>query len=343
MTERGLWLKPIFIVIIPLFAGYLLDLLFGCPVWMPQPARLIETFIQKLEPIFLGAFPKSPWGERIAGFIFATIVPMVTAVAAALILMLAYTVHIYLWMALETLICYSLLTARELRDGGLRVFDVLENKEQHGDLSRARLALSRISNDNTGTLNRSEVIKAAVEAVAENTITGVVSPMLYLSVGGGVLGILCKSVNAMSSAVGRKKDTGRYFGAAPDRLAGIFNFIPARLAAVLMLAASGLMGLNESRAWQIFKRDRFNHSNLYNAQTESVCAGALGIKLGGDAFHSGLSVGDALRPTEANDICLASRLMLLTSFFCVIFSGILRIAVVCVIFEALGLNILYLF
>ena len=67
-------------------------------------------------------------------------------------------------------------------------------------------------------------------------------------------------------------------------------------------------------ALRIFKRDRYNHASPNSAQTEAACAGALHLRLAGDASYFGKIVkkpfiGDDLRPVEAEDIVRVNVLL----------------------------------
>jgi adenosylcobinamide-phosphate synthase len=131
--------------------------------------------------------------------------------------------------------------------------------------------------------------------------------------------------------IGYKNDRYLYFGRFAARLDDIANYIPARLSAYLMIAVSCILKLDCRNAWRIFRRDRYNHASPNSAQTESVCAGALGIQLAGDAYYFGKlyqkkTIGDSLRPVVCDDICRANRLLYgtacLTFAFCIIAMGV---------------------
>lgn len=118
----------------------------------------------------------------------------------------------------------------------------------------------------------------------------------------------------MDSMLGYVEEPYKNIGLVPAKMDDLFNLVPARISALLMLAAGGLMGLDLKNGWRIFRRDRYNHASPNSAQTESVCAGLLGLRLAGDAsYHGQLHkkpfIGDALRPIEHRDIPRACRLM----------------------------------
>ncbi len=223
---------------------------------------------------------------------------------------------------------YQILAAKCLKVESMKVYRRL----REGNLAEARKAVSMIVGRDTERMDEEGVAKAAIETVAENTSDGVIAPMLYAAVGGPVLGFFYKAVNTMDSMVGYKNEKYLYFGRAAARLDDLVNYIPARVSAGLMILAAywGGKDLSGKDARRIYKRDRRRHASPNSAQTESVCAGALGVRLAGDAFYSGRLVkkpyiGDALRRVEYEDIPRAVRLMYLTAWLgeilCLILMG----------------------
>lgn len=300
------------------FLGFLLDLLLGDPYCLPHPIRLIGKLISKTEQHLLAkGKERNEVRELKAGKRMVFIVLCCTFLAASAILFLAYGLHPCLGMAVEAVMTYYILAAKCLKVESMKVYRCL--KEQ--DLEKARAAVSMIVGRDTACLDEEGVAKAAVETVAENTSDGVIAPMLYAAVGGPILGFLYKAVNTMDSMIGYKNDKYMYFGRAAAKLDDLVNFLPARISACLMIAASYLGGKDFSgkEAKRIYKRDRRNHASPNSAQTESVCAGALGIRLAGDASYFGKivkkpTIGDALRKVEYEDIKRANRLMYLTAW-----------------------------
>ena len=160
----------------------------------------------------------------------------------------------------------------------------------------------------------------ASETVAENTSDGVIAPMLYTALGGPVLGFLYKAVNTMDSMVGYKNEKYLHFGRAAAKLDDVMNFLPARISALLMVGTAFISGksYNGKQAWRIWRRDNRKHASPNSAQTESVCAGALGIQLAGDASYFGKVVkkpyiGDPTRAVEPEDIRRSHSLLYMTA------------------------------
>lgn len=312
-------------MVISLYAlclGFLLDLIFGDPHWLPHPVRLMGRAISGLEKALRPRFPDTPQGRRSSGRVMVILVLLIFTAAPLVILLLCQRISPFLRLAVETVMCYQLLAARSLRDESMKVYDAL----CQDDLSLAREKVSMIVGRDTQKLSREQVAKAAVETVAENTSDGVVAPLFYMAIGGGVLGFFYKAANTMDSMVGYRNERYEDFGRAAAKLDDIVNFIPSRLSALLMIIAAVLPGYSAKDGWKIWRRDRFQHKSPNSAQTESVCAGALGVQLAGDASYFGVlvrkpTIGDPLRPVEAQDIRRANRLMLTTAILSLLFLG----------------------
>ena len=307
-----------------LLLGCLLDLLFGDPHWMPHPVRAMGGITALLERPLRFLFPKGPKGELAAGAALVVLAAGISTGAAVLALWLCRRIHPLLAFAAETLLCYQLLAARSLRDESVKVYRALRD----GALEEARRAVSMIVGRDTDRLDRDGVARAAVETVAENASDGVVAPLLFLAIGGAPLGVFYKAVNTMDSMVGYKNDRYLYFGRAAARLDDAVNFLPARLAGVLMCLAARPAGFDGKNAWKIFLRDRKKHKSPNSAHTEAAAAGALDIQLGGSSFYFGKrvekpTIGDPLRPVEPADILRCNRLMYAAAFLAmVLFCGI---------------------
>lgn len=310
-------------------AGFLLDALLGDPRRIPHPIVAMGNAIAWLEPRLRAAFPDTPSGARRAGVVLVAVLCAGSFGATWCLIAVAGLVHPLLGFAVETWLCYQALAACELRRQSMRVVRELTRE----GLPAARRAVGMIVGRDTEALDERGVLKAAVETVAENTADGVVGPLVYLIVGGAPLGMLYKAVNTMDSMVGYKNERYLDFGRAAARVDDVLGFVPARLAALCMIAAAPAAGLSAKGAWRIWRRDRFNHASPNSAQTESAMAGALGVELAGSAVYFGKLVekptmGDATRPIEREDVRWANRLMVLASALSLVVLSGARIALV---------------
>lgn len=207
----------------------------------------------------------------------------VSILIPVLLLWLAYRLHPAAGLVLESFMCYQIMATKCLKVESMKVCRALRD----GDVEKAREAVSMIVGRDTAVLSAEGITKAAVETVAENTSDGSIAPLFFMLLGGPAAGFAYKAVNTMDSMLGYKNEKYLYFGRPAARLDDVVNFIPSRLAALLMIAAAWLCGMDGKGAFRIWRRDRFKHASPNSAQTESVCAGALGVALAGDAVYFG--------------------------------------------------------
>ena len=305
--------------------GFVLDAVFGDPAWLPHPVVLMGKCISKLEKTLRARFPKTQQGELLAGAVLAFCLPVGTFLVTSAVCLLAAKISPWLGLAVQMFWCGQALAAKGLVQESRNVYNELVKP----DLPAARKAVSRIVGRDTENLTAEGVTKAAVETVAENASDGVIAPLLYMLLGGAPLALTYKAVNTMDSMVGYKNETYLYFGRAAAKLDDVANYIPSRLAALLWVAAAALTGSDAKGAWRIWRRDRRNHASPNSAQTESACAGALGVQLAGPAYYFGEyypkpTIGDALRPIEPQDILRADRMMYAASILALVLGLVIR-------------------
>ena len=292
-----------------LIAGYLLDLLLGDPEWLYHPVRLIGKYISFAEK----RLRKRGGNLRIGALILTISTTLATMAAATLILWLlrlAGDVPLFIGMALMDWMGIAVTCmAKEARGVG---------KALKLGVGPARKQVARIVGRDTESLNEEEIIKATVETVAENTTDGVISPILYALIGGPVLLWGYKAVNTLDSMVGYMDEKYRDIGWSSAKLDDVLNYLPARLTALLMVAAARLTGLDAKNALRIVHRDHANHKSPNSAWSEAAAAGALHIQLGGTHLYFGKpvekpTIGDDDRPAEEEDIGKVNRLLYVTS------------------------------
>ncbi|NTU88913.1 MAG: cobalamin biosynthesis protein CobD [Actinobacteria bacterium] len=312
-----------------LLFGFLLDLLLGDPRGFPHIVVGMGKTIAALEKVLRALLPKTPGGERAGGVLLVVLTILIGAGLPLLVLVITYHFAPLLGMVVESFLCWQLFAAKDLEKESMAVYGKLK---EH-DLPGAQLAVSMIVGRDTKGLDEAGVAKAAVETVAENTSDGVVAPIFYCMLGGAVFGCLYKAVNTMDSMVGYRNERYLDFGRAAAKLDDCMSYLPARLAAQLMILTSGLVGLDGRNARRIYRRDRRNHASPNSAHTEAVCAGALNVRLAGDAYYFGKLhekpfIGDDMRPIEPEDIPRANRLMYAAALSMLILALMVRVILI---------------
>lgn len=315
-------------LIYAMILGFFLDLLIGDPHGLIHPVQIIGWFISKLkngmqhmiygcsykEAVERG-LPRKPKAELLCGCLLTTVIVLGTFFVIYGILFLAGKIHPNLAFLLEAFFIYQILATKSLKKESMKVYDKLKA----GDLAGARIEISYLVGRDTMELDESEVAKADVETIAENTADGVIAPLFFIAIGGAPLGFAYKAVNTLDSMVAYRNDELIHLGHVSARLDDICNFIPARIAAVLMILATAILRFDVKGAIRIFRRDRYNHLSPNSAQTEAVAAGALNIQLGGTHLYFGKpvvkpTIGDDIRPVEYEDIRRTNQLLYVSAF-----------------------------
>ena len=265
-----------------LSAAYLTDRVAGDPEWFPHPVRLMGRAITKGERL-LRRPDQSDESEVLAGAALAATVVTVSYFLTHLTITAAYRRSKTLGSLTEIALGWTCLAARNLQDEASLVLAALDAE----DISLARSRLARIVGRDTERLNIHEISRAVIETVAESASDGVVAPLFYMSLGGVPLAMAYKAINTLDSMIGHADARYFYFGKAAARLDDAANFVPARLTALAIVAASGLSKPKASNAWKIWLRDGNKHKSPNAGQPESAMAGALRVRLGGENYYDG--------------------------------------------------------
>lgn len=309
-----------------LMAGFFLDCILGDPHFFPHPVRFMGALIAFLEKK-LNKSSDSARKQRFKGFILVSALVFSSFLIPIAILYACSLLSPILFLVVESIFCYQCIAARSLCHESMRVYRALKIC----DLFAARKAVSMIVGRDTDILDEKAVARAAVETVAESANDGVVAPLFFMAIFGAPGAFVYKAINTMDSMIAYKSERYINFGFCAAKLDDIANFLPARLAAVFMIFASFIFsmipvkpGFSCRNALKIFIRDRYKHASPNSAQTESVMAGALGLRLAGDTVYGGKLekkefIGDKRREIENQDIFRANLLMYGTTLLFITF------------------------
>lgn len=319
-------------IVIDIIIGFILDLIFGDPYFMPHPIRFIGNLVRKTESTLRGLEKRYPLKfiqskdkrEKICGGMLWIIVVFTTFLSIFLILFLCHKVNNILFHMVNIYFIYSSLAAKCLAFEGKKIYKSLEAK----DLKQSRINLSYIVGRETLNLSEEEIIKATVETISENTVDGIISPLLY-GVVGGIFGIAAplayayKAINTLDSMVGYKNDKYLNYGFVSAKIDDLANYIPARITGLTMVLSAFILRLNYKNSFKILVRDRRNHKSPNCAYPESAIAGALGLELGGSHIYFGKlvekpTIGDEIRKPINNDIILSCKVMYVTAIILLI-------------------------
>lgn len=281
-----------------LAAGVGLDLLLGDPRWFPHPVRGFGWCVVRLEKLWRAT--RLPL--RSAGICFTA---SAIGFACAIVWCTLPWLNIF-WI-------WILLALRDLDWEATLVWRALER----GDLEEARRKLSMIVGRDTARLDEPEILRAAIETIAENLSDAVIAPLFYLAIGGPLGMAAYKAANTLDSMVGYRDERYAEFGWASARLDDAANFLPARLTAAIVWTCALVLGYDAVRSRRITLRDAASQPSPNAGYPEAAVAGALGIRLGGVNFYNGSRsekpfLGDALKPLDRRAF-RAARVLLYAS------------------------------
>lgn len=298
--------------IVSIYIGYIIDLIIGDPYSFPHPVRYIGKLIKVTENKIRN-IAKTDKGLKIGGFILWAITVGLTYLVTYMIVKL-FSFIPGGYIIANSILIYTTLATKCLKDEAVKIYNVLKT----GDIEKSRIQLSYIVGRDTTHLDEGEIIRATVETVAENTVDGIIAPMFYAFIGGAPLAMAYKAINTLDSTVGYKNEKYKDLGFASAKIDDIANYIPARIAVLLMAIGSLVLGYDYKKASQIAVRDRKNHKSPNCAYPEGAVAGALGVQLGGTNIYFGQAVykptiGDKVREIEIEDIVKTNKIMYATS------------------------------
>ena len=255
-----------------LLVGWLLDLVLGDPRQLPHPVVGFGKMI---------AFGEHRLNKgkhrKVKGALMAITLIILVFLVGWVIRHFLSLANIWLGVAFDTIIVFYCLAGTTLVREVRVVFVALDRSLEDG-----RRQVARIVGRDTSELSAQEVRTAALETLAENLSDGVTAPLFWLAVAGTPGMLAYKMVNTLDSMIGYRTERYKDFGCWAARIDDVANYVPARLTALLMVVASGRLGLLSFVA----KYGR-NHASPNSGYPEAALAGILGCRFGGPHYYFG--------------------------------------------------------
>ena len=314
-------------LVIKIWIAYVLDLIFGDPQNIIHPVQIIGKMINIGEKSLLGKKYKS---DRKYKF-FAGMIMNITVISLTYgitYLIRRTSENSIIFTVAEIYLMYTVFSINSLAREGNRVYNILKE----GNIERARKDLSYLVSRDTETMDEKMIIRSTMETISENTVDGIVAPMLYMFLGGLPLSMTYKAINTFDSMVGYKNEKYMDFGKFSAKLDDVANFIPARITGILIVIASMILGYDYKNSLKIFIRDRKNHSSPNSGHAEAGVAGALGVQFGGRVSYFGKEVdkpviGDKIKDFELEDIKKNIKIMYIASFLSLIVFSVISLGI----------------
>ena len=310
-----------------LFIVLSLDFILGDPPNWPHPIRYVGNLISKTEKFIRKNFENL----KVGGFFLVIICLSTVFIVFNLLMRATYLIHPVVNKIVTIYFLYTSIAGKCLDVEAKKVYrKIKENK-----LEESRKALSYLVGRDTTQLNFNQIIRGVVDTVSENTIDGVLAPLMYMIIGFYFnmpveFVFIYKTINTLDSMVGYTQEPYREIGFASAKLDDIANYIPARLGSVVMLLAGLILKMDIKNGIKIFIRDKRNHKSPNCAYPESVVAGLLQIQLGGTNTYFGEEVykptiGDSLVDIKAEHINKTSKIIYMSEVLVLVFLGVINI------------------
>ncbi|MCR4432024.1 MAG: adenosylcobinamide-phosphate synthase CbiB [Tepidanaerobacteraceae bacterium] len=308
-----------------ILAAFLLDLILGDPKRTTHPVVLMGKLISSLESL-IRRMCRTSSELMLGGMLLWLIIVGTSYFFTFGVIKSAYGINIRVGQAVSVWLLYTTLAVRNLSDEAMGIFYELKK----GNIEKARLRLSGIVGRDTWELPPDEVCRATVETVAENTVDGIVSPLMYAFLGGPSLAMAFKAASTLDSMVGYRSEKYLHIGWFSAKMDDILNYVPARLGGVFMLIAAKVLGLDARQGFMTALRDAKKHESPNGGIPESIMAGAMGVRLGGMNYYSGQPnfrayMGDKSRDMIADDIKTAVALSIVSSIIALIAGELLML------------------
>ena len=258
-----------------------LDLVLGEPPNRFHPVAWIGHALSWAARLAHGPWPpdgarrRRAWSLVLAGGVAVAAVTAVSAGAAAVV-GLAVDSAGPAGVLLEAVALKGAFSLRALRAAALSVRDALIAGELAG--ARRALGLHLVSRP-TGELDAGHVASGAVESVAENLTDSWVAPVCFYALGGLPGAWAYRAVNTADAMLGYREGRLEYFGKVAARLDDALNWVPARLAALALVAGAAATGESAAGAWRALRRDGARTGSPNAGRTMGAMAGALGVAL----------------------------------------------------------------
>ena len=301
----------------PLIISWILDLIFGDPVWLPHPVVLFGKAIAFCDrKLNLGKHKKVKGAIATSSLIILT---FATTYTINLLLCIWSPVAATIFQVIIIFFCLAGTTLiREVRE----VFRAVDRSLEEG-----RKQVARIVGRDTSELSALEIRTAALETLAENLSDGVIAPLFWLAIGGVPAMLTYKMVNTLDSMIGYKTEKHKEFGCFAARFDDVANFIPARLTALLMVISSRRLSLLKFVA-----KYGSCHASPNSGYPEAALAGILNCRFGGPHYYFGQLfpkpyIGTNDRTLTTDDMKIAVRINRISETIMVVMVAALLICI----------------
>jgi adenosylcobinamide-phosphate synthase len=293
------------IFILGLLFASSLDFLIGDPWNWLHPVQVMGWLIGWWRNWTFRYLPKG-WAEKISGIFLNIFLLGSCGGGTWYLLHFSYQLTSWLGLTLETVILASCFAGRSLRGAAEEVLRPLAEN----NLEMARSHLSKYVGRDTDNLNRTEILRALVETIAENTTDGAIAPLFFAILGGAPLAVAYKAASTLDSMVGYIDPPYTDLGWFSAKLEDGLSWLPCRFTVLSVAILSG----KPRTVWRMCKRDAPKDPSPNSGWSECAFAASLGVQLGGankykDKIKYKPLLAEPLEPITENTVKRSLQLM----------------------------------
>lgn len=259
--------------LIILLISILLDLILGDPNNRIHPVSWLGKYINYFVPKLKNE--KNKKYEKKNGVIFTTITIAFFAVIIQMSLVYLFHITWLLMMLLSIFILYSVIAIKGME----KHINAITSALQNNDMENARTSLSMIVSRNTKNLDEQHILSGTIESIADSIVDGILSPIFYFSLFGPTGAFIYRVINTFDSMIGYKESYFVNIGWIAAKADTYVNYIPSRIAAVLMIFAAFINNADWKNSITIFRKERNYTISVNSGHPISVLAGALRVRV----------------------------------------------------------------
>jgi adenosylcobinamide-phosphate synthase len=257
-------------IITVLALAVIIDLALGDPPNAAHPVAWMGKAISWMEK---GGLRLRPAGQFVYGIAMTLAVTALFTVPVWFIIHYAWRFNVILGVVVAALLFKSTFTITGLRRAALKIKRLLESDK----IDETRFELRGLVSRDTSQLPVPLLASAAVESAAEGTCDSLVAPVFYFLFLGAPGAVAYRAVNTLDAMIGYHGKY-EYLGKFAARLDDVLNYIPARLA-VLVLIIAAAFRRGGRRGWRTACDEHRRTESPNAGWTIAAMAGALNVRL----------------------------------------------------------------
>ena len=286
-----------YIIILPL--AIIIDLVLGDPPDALHPV----AWMGKLISYLVRGGARLPHAMQFTyGLVIVLFILGLFVTPVYFILVYLKSISFIAYIIVSALILKLTFAIRGLKRAAFKIRALLQAEK----MAEARFELRALVSRETDDLDKSQVVSATVESLAENSCDSFVAPLFYYLLFGIPGALAYRVINTFDAMIGYR-GKWEYLGKFAARVDDVANYIPARISALMIVIAARINNRDMSGAWRVVVRDHGKTRSPNAGWTIGAVAGALGVRLEKRGHYK---LGDNHLPLSLDTIAASWRIVM---------------------------------